>query len=71
MQAYLHWRVVEIDMYTSLSSPFLPPVLERPAESTGEPSPSYHTTGPFPDTIEHRAAAGRFLQQTKLPTSKC
>jgi hypothetical protein len=45
-------------------------ILERPAESTAEPSPTYQTTGPFPDSAESRAVAGstvKFLHQTQLP----
>ena len=53
---------------------FLPfAVLERPAESTAEPSPTYQTTGPFPDSAESRAVAGstvKFLHQTQLPASE-
>ena len=48
-------------------------VLERPAESTAEPSPPYQTTGPFPDSAEHRAVSDstlKFLQQTQFPASE-
>lgn len=51
----------------------LPAVLERPAESTAEPSPPYQTTGPFPDSTEHRAVSDstlKFLQQTQFPASE-
>jgi hypothetical protein len=58
----------------SISSPDDPlqaeTFLERPAESTAEPSPTYHTTGPFPDSAGSRAVAGstvKFLHQTQLP----
>lgn len=48
-------------------------VLERPAESTAEPSPSYQTTGPFPDSIENRVSTTstlKFLQQTQFLSGK-
>ena len=47
-------------------------VLDRPAESSGEPSSSYRTgTGPFPDLADpsraYSGAVQNFQQQTQLP----